>query len=70
MATLSIVEHLDVLKQIGSGFLSVAISNPDDPFPLEGSPEAFHDRVVVAVAGAAHAASDAVFSQFVAEVIT
>ncbi len=35
MATLSIVEHLNVLKQIGSGFLPVAIAHPDDPFALE-----------------------------------
>ena len=35
MATLSIVEHLYVLEQIGSGFVSVAVANPDDPFALE-----------------------------------
>ena len=69
MATLSIVEHLYVLEQIGSGFLPVAIANPDHPFALEDTEEAFHDGVVVAVAGAAHGAGDAVIGQFVAKII-
>jgi hypothetical protein len=32
MATLSIVEHLSALEQIGSGFVSIAIAYLDDPF--------------------------------------
>ena len=69
MASLSIVEHLNVLEQIGSGFLSVAIANPDDPFSLEDTEEAFHDGVVVAVAGAAHGAGDTVVGQLAAKII-
>ena len=56
MATFSIVEHLYVLEQIGSGFVPVAIANPDDPLALENTEEAFHDGVVITVAGTAHAA--------------
>lgn len=65
MATLSIVEHLYVLEQIGSGFVSVAVPDPDDPFSLENTEEALDDGVVITVAGAAHAAVDAVPGQFV-----
>jgi len=57
MATFSIVEHLYVLEQIGFGFVPVAIANPDDPFPLEDTEEAFHNGVVITVAGAAHKAA-------------
>lgn len=64
MATLSIVEHLDVLEQIGSGFFPIAIANPDDPFPIEDAEEALHDRIVITVAGVAHGAVDAVPGQF------
>jgi len=44
MATLSILEHLYVIKQIGFRFLPVAIAKPDDPFPREDAEEALHDR--------------------------
>jgi hypothetical protein len=43
MATLSIVKHLDVLKQISSGFVWIAIADPDDAFTLEDSEEAFDE---------------------------
>jgi hypothetical protein len=69
MATLSIVKHLNVLEQIGSGLFWVAIANPDHPFSLEDTEEPFHDGVVVAVAGVAHAAVDAIVGQFVAEIV-
>ncbi len=68
MASLSIVEHLDVFEQIGLRFLSVAIAKPDYPFSLEDTEEAFDDGVVVAVAGAAHGAVDAMLGQFAAEI--
>ena len=35
MATLSIVKHLYVLEQIGSGFVPVAVADPDHPLALE-----------------------------------
>ena len=69
MTTLSIVEHLDVLEQIGSCLVQVAIADADDTFALEDPEEAFDDSVVVAVAGTAHGAVDAVPGQFVAQVI-
>jgi hypothetical protein len=45
MAALSIVEHLDVLEQIGSGFVGVSISDADDAFAFEDPEEAFDDGV-------------------------
>ena len=63
------VEHLNVLEQIGPGFVSVAIADPDDPFALENTEEAFNDGIVIAVAGTAHGAFDVVFGQRVAEII-
>jgi hypothetical protein len=51
MAALSIVEHLDVVKPIGPGYLPISILNPDNPISLESSPEAFHHGIVAAVAG-------------------
>jgi len=45
MASLSIVEHFDVLEQIGSGFVRVAIADADDPLSLENPEEAFHNSV-------------------------
>ena len=70
MASPSIVEHLDIHEQIGSGFFTISIANPNDPFWLEDTKEAFDGGVVIAVADIAHAAVDAVLGQFVAEVVT
>lgn len=70
MSSLSIVEHLDVLEQICSGFILVAVADPDDTFPLEDSEEAFHNGIIIAVTRAAHGAGDAMPGQFAAEIIT
>ena len=51
MATLSIVEHFDVLKQIGPGGLSRSVSNPVYALALEDTEEAFDNGVVVTIAG-------------------
>ena len=70
MATLSVVEHLNVLEQIGSGLVSVAVANPVHALSLKGGEEAFHDGIVIAVAGAAHGAFDVVLLQCLAEIVT
>ena len=69
MATLSIVEHFDVLKQIGPGGLSRSVSNPVYALALEDTEEAFDNGVVVTIAGAAHAAVNTVLGEFVTKVI-
>ena len=69
MASFSIVEHLYVFEQIGFGFLSCPVANPVYAFSLENTKEAFHNSVVIAVAGAAHGAVDAVFGQLITKVI-
>ena len=69
MATFSIVEHLNVLKQIGTGLLSVAIANAVHTLSLENTEEALDDGIIVTVTGAAHAAVDAVLGEFMAKVV-
>ena len=65
MASFSIVEHLDILEQVGPGGLSRSISDPVDALSREDTEEAFDDGIVVTIAGAAHAAVDAVLGKFV-----
>jgi hypothetical protein len=62
MAAFSIVEHLDVLKQVGPGFLARPIANTVHAFSLENAEEALDGGIVIAVTGTAHAACDAVLS--------
>ena len=49
MATFSIVEHFDVLEQISTGFLAGSVANPVYTLALEGTEEALHDSIVIAV---------------------
>ena len=70
MASFSIVEYLDVLKQVGPGFISGPVANAIDTLSLEDGEEALDDGIVVAVAGAAHAAVDAMPGKLVTKVFT
>ena len=70
MATLSVVEHLNILEQIGFGLVPAAIANPVHALSLKGGEEAFHDGIVIAVAGAAHGAFDVVIFECLAEIVT
>ena len=51
----AIVPAFDVLKDRLLGLFSCGVLLPVNSLGLEGAPEAFHHRVVVAVADAAHA---------------
>ena len=70
MASFSIVEHFDVLEQIGFGFVSCPVANPVYAFSLESTKETLHDSIVITITGAAHGTLAAVPGQFIAEVVT
>lgn len=70
MAAVGIVEALNVLEEIGSGFLSCPIARLRvNMFLLETREEAFHRGIVPTVALAAHAAGDAVMREQALEVL-
>lgn len=54
MLALRIVEHLDVIEHILTGFYAGSVCPASDPFALEQVEEALRDRVVMAVAAPAH----------------
>jgi hypothetical protein len=56
----SIVETLDVIKDILLGIIARHVIFSIYPLPFEDSEEAFNDGIVVAVSSAAHAALDLV----------
>src|SRR5687768_358266 len=58
MPTRSIVENLDVVKDVGAGFGPRSPSGAVDELALERREEALDRRVVPAIAAATHAASD------------
>ena len=58
MQAAGIVEALDVAEQVPSGFGPGGVDPVMDPLGLEGVEEAFHGRVVPAVALAAHRGRD------------
>jgi len=60
---LSIVKHLDVIKDFFACLISCFISSSSNSFPLEQLKEAFSHRIVVAVSSAAHAAHKPVGGQ-------
>lgn len=56
MVAFRVVEHLDVIEHISPHGILRRVDPPPDPLALEQGEEAFHGRVVVAVAASAHAA--------------
>lgn len=52
--SVAVVEDFDEVKQIGSGLFAGGENAAVDQLELEGAPEAFHGRVIVAVASAVH----------------
>lgn len=58
-----IVKALDVIKHVGFRLVSCAVRGPRRALGLQRREEAFHRRVVPAVAGAAHATSQALVCQ-------
>ncbi len=69
VSAFSVVEALDVIEHIGSGFVSCAVLLPFDALSFKCSEEAFDHRVVVTTSSVTHAASDAMFLEQVLEVI-
>jgi hypothetical protein len=63
VTTFVVVEHLDVMKDIGTGILAGWVDLSTNPLTLERLEEAFSDSVVMAVAAATHAAAQIVISQ-------
>lgn len=69
MSALRVVERLDVIEHIGSGFSSSTIDLSAYPFGLHGGEEAFHRRVVTDLPSKAHAAGNAFFRKQSLELI-
>ena len=69
VAAFSIVKAVDVIKNIGSSFISGQVSNPIDPFPFHQSRETLHCRIVITDAPGTHSALDPVSIQLVTKVI-
>ena len=69
MAPFAIVKHLDVVEQIGPGFVPGSIPNAIDALAFEQAEEALDDGIVVTVPRTAHAALNAMFGEFVPEAV-
>jgi hypothetical protein len=63
VATLGVIEHLDVVEDIGPGLIARRIGLPANALSLEQLEEALCDCVVMAVAAPAHAAHQVVVAQ-------
>jgi Protein of unknown function (DUF2699). len=64
-----VVEHLDVVEDVGLGLVPGGVDPAPDALALEELEEAFGDRVVMAVAAAAHAADQAVGCQEILPIV-
>ena len=69
VAPLWVVEHLDVVEDIGSGFITAWVDLTTDTFTFEQLEEALSHGVVVAVAATAHAGYEVVIMQEVLPVV-
>ena len=58
MGALGVVERFDVVEDMTSSMASSGKTFSVDEFKFEGAPEAFHGRVIVAVAFAAHGGNE------------
>ena len=63
MASFSVVEHLNVVEQVGPCFIPGSISNPVDTLTFEQAEEALSGCVVRATPDTAHRANDIVAFQ-------
>ena len=54
MASPTVVEQLDIIEYIRSGFVADCVDPPLDPLSLEELEEAFGYRIVVAISAPAH----------------
>ena len=69
MAPLSIVEHLDVVEEIGPRLIPSSVADPVLALSFEEPKEALDEGIVIAVRRTAHAAVDAVLGELSAEVV-
>ena len=60
MQPLAIIEGFDVEEKVGLGLRPAVVDMVVDPFAFQAAEEAFHRRIVVAIAGAAHADHDSI----------
>ena len=51
---MAIIEYFDVVEDLGASLVPGGEFPPIDQIQLEGTPEALHDGIVVAVAATAH----------------
>ena len=63
VATLGVVEHLDLVKDISTGILPGWVDLAANPLTLEQLEEAFGHSIVMAVAPAAHTTDQVVVPQ-------
>ncbi len=63
MQSLSIVKHLQILKDRVPGLFPGLIGRALHALGLQGADETLHERVIVAICFAAHAHDDATVSQ-------
>ena len=70
MPALRVVEHLDVIEDVSSGFLPVVIGFSLDALPLQQLEETLRHGIVVAVPASTHAGHQAMGLQEVLPVVT
>lgn len=63
MKPVGIIKPFDIAKDISACLLSIGITLKMHPFTFEGGKETLHDRIVIAIARAAHADLDVMGSQ-------
>ena len=64
-----IIKTLDVFEYIRSSFVSISVAYPIHSLSFHHAKEALHNRVVIAVTAAAHAAGHTVCLKLISEVI-
>src|SRR5690606_3772835 len=69
MTPFRVVEHLDVVEDIGSGLLPGGVDTTANPFALEQLEKAFGHGIVMTIAPAAHAGFKPVSLQEVAPIM-
>ena len=58
-----------MMKRSRSSFVSISVANSIHPLSFQHAEEALHDRVVIAIAAATHAALNAVRLKLISKVI-
>lgn len=69
MTSLRVIEHLDIVEDIGPSVIATRVDLTTDAFTFKQLKEAFGHGVVVAVAATAHAGDQVVITQKVLPVI-